>query len=156
MTDADQNQTSLGGDSTPELDFKRIEFPTDRLTIRQIRELEEEVDQEIPDFQISLHQNERGERVPSVCWVMSWERSVALLAFEISLGFGPRFEVALEPNEPVGKPEQADKLLVEAYMIYGMARTTTEAKELLRDIKEQARAQAREAQGRDPDTGWKR
>lgn len=157
MSDDDQITSTPNGNSTSRLDFKRIEFPTDRLTVRQIRELEADVDAESPQFHVSESQNARGTRVPSVCWVMGWERTVALLTFEIALGSGERFKESQKPDTLDGyNPPKADQHLVDAYMTYGMAQTSTEARQMIRSVKEQVHNLALEAQGKDPSTGRKR
>jgi hypothetical protein len=148
-------------DDKVQLDFNRMEFPSDRITVREIREREPLTSEHIPDFDRNDRKNDAlspdGRLVPhpSIMTVMFYERLVALVAFDISMGKGPNLDDWCGPAMGM-TPKEHDDCLISAYMTYQMAGTTHEAKQLVRTIKEQAWAQAREAQGRDPDAGPKR
>lgn len=134
--------------SLPELDYSRIDFPSDELTVRQMRLLEPSLNTNRPAFAWT---GEEG--VPSVEGVLSLEREVAAMAFEIARGHGRR----ITEMERDYRPRDLDNDLVAAYMTYNMAATTHEAGQLIWTIKEQAREQGKGTQGRRPDeTGPRR
>lgn len=142
------NQYREDQSDRPELDYSKIDFPSDELTVHQIRLLEPSLNTNRPTFAWT---GEEG--VPSIEGVLSLEREVAAMAFEIARGHGRR----ISELERDYRPKDLDNDLVAAYMTYNMAATTHEAGQLIRTIKEQAREQAKGTQGRRPDeTGPRR
>ena len=151
MTDGADNQHSSFDD--PGLDLLRIEFPSDRLTVRQVREREPDLDGPHPDFGPSYRRNaESVEPVnyPSLQWVLTWERHVARLAYDIAIGKGPALGKWLAWEMT---PREIDEQLGAAYGAYRMADTADAAAQLIRGIKEQARTQARLRQAKGPESG---
>jgi hypothetical protein len=124
MTDSAGNPHS-NPDGTG-LDLWRIEFPSDRLTVRQVREREPDLDGPHPDFGPSYRRNaESAEPVnsPSLQWVMTWERHVARLAYDIAIGRGPALSKWLAWEMT---PREIDEFLGAAYLAYRMADTPVE------------------------------
>lgn len=142
MSGFEEEEQEFRNDNSPRIDFSRIDFPSDRMTIREIRAMEPALNTSSPRFEDS-----GAIGVPSIRLLMYSEREVAELAFELVLGYGHMFE---EMRIMQSRPKDCDDDLIEAYMEYNMAETTEEAEQLVRVIKEQARAQAHEALGREP------
>jgi uncharacterized protein YihD (DUF1040 family) len=124
------------------VDYSRFDYPSDRLTIRDIRDHESHrIDINLPNLST--------DDPHSIEHLLFLERCISEYAFSVALGRGRTYrELARE-----GGYKGYEGELVDEYMFYGLARTTHEAQELIRGIKDQARAQARESQGLDPDDG---
>ena len=138
------------------VDFRRIEFPSDALTIRRIREMEPQVDKE-GDFDFTNrhndHENQDSRQVASVKYVLVWEREVASLAYDLTIGSGPTLD-SWKKNGV--SPKEIDDALAVAYLRYGLADTTTAAKKLISSVRQQAEAQAFEALGKGAPSSRKR
>ncbi len=123
-------------------DYARYRFPSDTLTIRDIRTREpERIDIDVPEIGSDGKSN-------SIETLLYLERSIAVAIYSVASG-RQATDVVLDPEMLSEHEDQ----LVEEYFFYGMARTTHEAKELIKEIKEQARAHARETLGLGPDDG---
>jgi hypothetical protein len=141
-TVSNDNPHPSAGDEPMEVDLRRFHFPSDKLTIRDIRDHEpDRIDISSPHLSTdSAHSIEK---------LLFLERYIAEAAYVVAFGRGSAYlELARE-----GGYKEFEEALVEEYTFYGLGRTTHEANELIRGIKDQARAQAREAQGLDPNDG---
>jgi hypothetical protein len=124
------------------VDFRRLQFPSDKLTIRDIRDHEpDRIDTKLPRLST--------EDSRSLDKLLYMERFIAWAAFAVSIGRGEDYQYVAS----FGGYKEFEQELVDVYMFYGLSRTTHEATELIRGIKDQARAQARESQGLDPNDG---
>jgi len=128
--------------SSHSVDYRRLQFPSDKLTVRDIRDHEpERIDIDSP--QLSTDDSHSIENL------LFLERSIAWSSFAVALGRGAAY---LDVASYGGTKEFEDEL-VNVYMFYRLASTSHDAKELIKVIKDQARAQARETQGLDPNDG---
>jgi hypothetical protein len=120
-------------------DYGRYRFPSDAVTIRDIRTREpERIDIDVPEFA----NNDESNSIETLLYL---ERSIAVAVYSVASG-KQATRVVLD-QEMLSEHEEE---LVEEYFFYGLARTTHEARELIKGIKDQARAHARESQGLGP------
>jgi len=117
----------------PQLDIAKIAFPTDRLSIKDLRKLfPAEFDG--PDERVEFFGvGGRGQDLEAV---LQLEREIARKTFEVALGRAPsdwaeKYEI--DPREDVAKS------LIE----YGLASGPNQAEQMIREIEAQATAQAK-------------
>jgi hypothetical protein len=136
-------------DPEPQIDFTRIEFPTDRLTVKELRKALPHCF-DLPAPEGPHHQREgffKRESLESYLGgIINAEREVAALAFHTALGqvkpeyhegtLGPRWEVL--------------EVLISDYTKVGLARGEHHGQELIREIESQAVAQAQRYLGPTP------
>jgi hypothetical protein len=124
-----------------EIDLTKIEFPSDGMTIKQIRTLHpEQVDAKIdPSLFGGPHGSQDADN--TVGLLLFTERLVAKRAFDDTL--------ARKSDELFTLTEYADDL-AEMYMRHGIASGSHHAQQLIRHIESQAAAQARTSSGRRP------
>jgi len=107
----------------PHLDLLKIDFPTDQLTIKAIRQGFPQIDQDkVYDFE--------DIELPGL---LSLERDLAIAAFDAVLG---RRTVAMSGEEK--------EMLAEVYVRYGLASGPHHAEQLIRAFEEAAAEQARQ------------
>ena len=128
-------------EDSPQIDFTKIAFPSDSLTIGTLRKLHPaDLDsQSKPDFTERSHS--LGAELTDMLWV---EREIAEAAF----------------NRALGRPTEGDRTgqdwqdcldqVAGIYTRYGIASGQHHAEQLFRDIETQAVAQARQHGGRQP------
>src|SRR5207244_2020081 len=123
--------------SEPVLDFSQIRFPSDRVTVADLRRLWPwAFDQYRPPEPGHRGDIKRGGDLSTTLGcLLDCERIYADLVFRQALGM-PRADGGIP------MPEGADIELAEVYESYGWARGEHEAREMVRDIESQVLAQA--------------
>jgi hypothetical protein len=123
------------------IDFTKIEFPSDGLTIKVLRRVHrDQIDAErLPTF---FTDRERGGSAEDVLTDLLYcERALAEAAFDRHLG--------RLPADPLGVEGFAEEL-TRLYVRYGIASGEHHAEQLIRSFESHAIAQAREHSGRQP------
>jgi hypothetical protein len=114
--------------NAPELDYTRLSFPTDALTLKAIRAvLPELFAQETPAFL-------DGSDI-TVAGLLSVERALAHKAFAVTLGLD-------DPN-PHENRNDLIEMMAEEYQRFGLASGLVHTQQLARDIEKQAIDQAK-------------
>jgi hypothetical protein len=118
----------------PHLDFTKIDFPTDRLTIQAVRQrFPDALDAEAPGQHMDLEKIE----LPAMLRI---ERNLAKWAFDAALGKSP-----FKPGSgPVGLLDIARYKVGDLYVRYGLAKGTHHAEQLIRAFEQAAADQARQ------------
>jgi hypothetical protein len=117
-------------DQEPQIDFTRIDFPSDSLTIQAVRRrFPEALDGKAAGTHLDLEKID----LPGMLRI---ERTLAKEAFEVALGKKPRFPGALG--------DVARYSASEVYVRYGLASGDHHAQQLIRAIEQAAARQARE------------
>jgi hypothetical protein len=136
----------------PAIDFTLIDFPTDHLTVKDLRkrwphgfDTSPPPGQRFDDGEIGLRLGPyRRKNLDDILGsTIDTERELAELAFCATLG--------REPPEPLrgdGRRDESAELLAHTYVGYGLATGDHHAMELIRDIEAQGAAQARKFQAR--------
>lgn len=135
-------------DREPKLDLSRIDFPSNNLSIRDLRRCyPEEFDREA---ELGFFRDRRGaELVEAMLW---GERTLAELVFNATLG--RKEEATINVLEPwvverlKVRREQIVEALKEDYLRYGIAAGPQAAAELVRGVEAAGVAQAREHLGK--------
>jgi hypothetical protein len=122
---------------SPEIDLSKIEFPSDRVTIKDIRRLwPEAVD---TGKRVDLFSKPVGGGAGEMLFSMlTMERDLAKATFGLKLGREPAIPYADDDVKLL-----ADDLS-QVYTRYGIADGPSSAKELIRGIESQALAQAQQ------------
>ena len=136
-------------ESTPQIDFTRIEFPSDRLTIKMLRTAwPEGFDVDMPKG-IGAYSEERAHEYDRRSLddflgtgIIDAERRLAERAFKMARG------QSVDEDRRLKKKDELVGFLSEEYKTSGLARGEHEAAAMLRRIEVQAEAQAREYPGR--------
>lgn len=134
-------------ETKPEIDFTQIQFPTDRLTIKSLRERFPDVfDVEPPEdrfITLPLRTLPRQSLDTLLTATLDFERILAEDVFRKELRL-PKMRL------PVLGGRRADLIdsLANSYVSLGVARGKHEARQMLRDVEAQAVAQARQHGGR--------
>ena len=110
----------------PELDLTKLDFPTDALTVKQLRQL----------FPKSFDHTNQQEKLPRIPPLLADERGVAEFAFAEALG---RLSPDAQADHYNCKQE-----LVKDYVRYGMATGPQQARQLIRDLEAAAAELARQ------------
>jgi hypothetical protein len=110
----------------PHVDLMRIDFPSDRLTIKELRELFPQIDSdELNDFdEIEL---------PGL---LSLERDLARAAFDEALGRTPRQKGIFVRG--IGAVEEDRQMLAATYLRYRLATGLHHAEQLIRAFEQAA------------------
>jgi hypothetical protein len=127
-------------DQEPQLDLTKIAFPTDRLSIKDLRRL-------LPDGFDRLGFGGEPERVhyfqmgskyggEELRWMLNAERAVASWAFNAALGRASSEVMTSHPME-------VREMLAESFIEYRLASGPHQAEQMIRDIEVQASAQAK-------------
>jgi hypothetical protein len=133
-------------DTEPVIDFSLIAFPTDRLSVQDMRRLYPH------GFDLTVDDDALGEIREGTYYrrrsldvilgdLVDVEREVAERAFYRALG-GHR------PDRLCGNPDEAVLCLVNGYIQFGLASGEHHVDQLVRDIENQATAQAHRFLGR--------
>lgn len=131
-------------ESEPEIDFKRIEFPSDKLTVKMIR------DAWPAAFDVETSSGYAPRRpyvrhsLDYVLEPLDVERMVAERAFKAALG------KSFQHNDPLYDRDELVGFVTGHYVKFKLARGKHEATEMIRGIEGQAEAQAREHGTRTP------
>jgi hypothetical protein len=132
----------------PAIDFARLSFPTDELTIRMLRERHPHVFDSEPTgrFAGNPRRNsgyyERGSIDGLIGSTINFERMLAEMAYRAELGL-PKME-----GLPVADRSSLIDSLTNSYVFLGVTSGKHEARAMLKDIETQARKQGREHGGR--------
>lgn len=122
---------------SPKVDFTKMEFPSDGMTIKAIRRLwPEAVD---TGDAVDLFSRPVGGRAGELLFSMlTMERGLAEATFGLEFGREPDIDYADHDVQVLAED------LSELYIRFGIADGPQTAKELIRSIESQATAQARE------------
>jgi hypothetical protein len=122
-------------EATPKIDFCRIVFPTDTVTVGSLRaKFPSAIEKHDPDFEPDFF---------NVIAAMDGERRLAQLAFDAVLGVDHSQDNPLE-----GTRSDVTRELLESYPVLGIASGPKHARELIRKIETEATAQAQEYVGK--------
>ena len=128
------------------IDFTTFSFPTDRLTVRDLRRKHPEgFDQPLPEE--ALGEIRRGSRYRRRSLdvilgdLIDAEREVAERAFHNHLGSG-------QPDYLRGTPDGSRDCLISTYVEWGLATGEHHAEQLVRDLEAQAISQAERVVGK--------
>jgi hypothetical protein len=134
-------------DTEPKIDFAAIDYPTDKLTVKMMRQRTPIAFDIEPDRQWQVTESRSRYRRLSMdsafAHAIDSERQLAEWAFKKTLGQpidDERFSIA--------RREETLECLASDYIKWGLARGEHEASEMLRSIEAQAVAQARQHGGR--------
>ncbi len=134
-------------DTEPAIDFTTIEFPSDKITVKMIRQVwPDAVDVErVQSTSRAPHRRFVRHSLDAVLGegVIDPERQLAERAFKVALGQAVKDQIFQ------GRDDLIDSL-ASAYLDYGLARGEHEAAALVRRIEAQAEAQARQRGGPTP------
>ena len=129
------------------IDFTRIEFPSDRLTVKVLRQKFPEVFDRPPRDGSRLWrrptQQENNDLETLVGGILNTERELAARAFYAATG-----KELPSHDRGAGYRDEAAECLGNDYMRYGLARGRHEAAEMIRHIEAQATSQAQLHLGR--------
>jgi hypothetical protein len=127
----------------PQLDLTKINFPTDRLSIKDLRTMFPEGFDRLDQWgradgaEFFRDQSDRGYEI--LIWMLNTERKVAELAFNRATG-RPQPEDRSERSP--GWVEEEKEELIELLVKYGLATGPRHAEQQVRDIESQAATQA--------------
>lgn len=121
--------SALVPDQDPQLDLTKIAFPTDRLSIKELRKLYP------AEFDAEALTQFNHRPAAELNATFSVERAVAKAAFEATLG---RASPQAQNEYAMDREELADSLVQ-----YGLASGPHQAEQLIRNIEAQAVAQAK-------------
>lgn len=130
-------------DTTPKIDFTKIDFPSDRITVKILRQVHPTAtDVDVPIDSIAPLGDPRSYRRhtlddPLGCGIIDLERQIAERAFKIALG------QSVKGSNLSNIDEMVDNISDE-YKKYGLARGEHEISAMIRRIETQAEAQARQ------------
>jgi hypothetical protein len=134
--------SNSAGDNLPAIDFRRIAFPSDGLTVGVLRRLFPKQFDSEPDTSFfsgspfrSAHGLEHAE--DAVGGMLYMERQLALSAFSLTVG-DPHPKRSLAPEDRDDYAAELGQL----YVRYGIAPGNAAAQQLIRSIESQAIAQA--------------
>jgi hypothetical protein len=135
-------------DAEPKIDFAAIDYPTDRLTVKMMRQRTPHAFDVEPQPEWAYLVTEKRSRFPRISMddvfahAIDSERQLAEWAFKKALG-----KPVEDPEFPSDR-ETTLECLGSDYIKWGLARGEHEAQELLRGLEAQAAAQARQHGGR--------
>ena|SRR5579883_1144506 len=112
----------------PEIDFKTLSFPSDRLTIKALRLAEPQLF--ATDNPVDLDKTFAHSDFSSM---LSWERVVARQAYKAALG---------QPDPDAEERGELVDMLTEHYRDYGLSSGPHQTEQLVREIEAQASGQA--------------
>jgi hypothetical protein len=126
-------------DSPPKIDFSSLTYPSDGLSIKNIRSAHPQgFTQEDPAFFEAAHWGDRAD----FGGTLLVERRIAHKAFAARLGLPDPY-----PDEDWSRSELIE-MLTESYQTYGIATGSHQTEQLAREIEAQAVTQAEEFLGR--------
>ncbi len=132
-------------DTEPKIDFTQIEFPSDKLTIKMLRQV-------WPDATDVDRWRDTG-RAPHRVYVrhsldnvlgdgiIDLERLIAERAFKVALG------QPVKDNPAISNKDELIECVSNTYLKYGLSRGEHETAQMIRRIEAQAEAQARQHGG---------
>jgi hypothetical protein len=127
----------------PQIDYSRIVFPSDRITVPYLRKAFPRRDsQDSPGF----FGMDMGEDIDTMMYL---ERGFARLGFASALGGGEEVTAELEAGFEGGLQDRRDDL-ADSYIQFKLADGPKTARQLIRAVQEAGAAQAREHGGKSP------
>jgi hypothetical protein len=135
----------------PQMDFSRISFPSDMLTIKAVREAVAR--RSGPDrldlVLLGFDSDEVFEAETGLIDLLTLERQLAKEAFEVAMAGGkPSRPGKLSPAKAVERSGVRVPLLASAYQEFGLSHGPRESVQLIRGVESQAAKLAEELLGR--------